>query len=67
MSDEKFEGIKPFNDHGSGCSGHANYMLDCTYTKKEQRDLIIKCLNNYIAEEKKSIENKSKQFEEING
>lgn len=67
MSDEKFEGIKPFNDHGSGCSGHANWMLDCTYTKKEDRDLIIKCLDNYIPKEKKSIENKSKQFEETNG
>lgn len=45
--DKTFEPIKPFNDH-IGCKGHANYMLDCTYERKEDRDLIIKVLDNYI-------------------
>lgn len=67
MSDEKFEGIKPFNDHGSSCQGHANYMLDCTYTKKEDIQLMITCLDNYIPKEKKSIVSNTKQNEEKNG
>ena len=67
MSNDNFPEIKPFNDHGSGCSGHANYMLDCTYTKKEDRELIIKCLDNYIPKEKKSLVNNSKQEEKENG
>ena len=46
--DKTFEPIKPFNDHTS-CQGHANFMLDCTYERKEDRDLIIKVLDNYIS------------------
>lgn len=51
MSDKKFKPIPKFNDHGSSCSGHANVMLDCTYEKQEERNLIIHCLDNYIEEE----------------
>lgn len=42
--------IAPFNDH-SHCQGHANFMLDCTYEKQADRDLIIKVLSNYIENE----------------
>jgi len=53
MSDKKeFEPIPKFNDHGSSCSGHGNFMLDCTYEKQEDRLLIAKCIDNYITEEK---------------
>ena len=41
--------IPKFNDH-SNCQGHANYILDCEYTKKDDIDLIIKVLDNYIGE-----------------
>lgn len=52
MSNKKtFEAIPKLNDHGSSCSGHANYMLDCTYEKQEDRTLIVSCLNNYIEDE----------------
>lgn len=52
MSDkEKFEAIPKFNDHGSACSGHANWMLDCTYENKEDRTLIANCVGNYITDE----------------
>jgi len=47
---KKLEAIPRFNDHGSSCSGHANEMLDCTYEKQEDRNRIIKCLDNYIEE-----------------
>lgn len=39
--------IKAFNDH-QNCKGHENHMLDCEYTKQEERDLIKKCVSNYI-------------------
>lgn len=45
----KLEPIKPFNDH-SNCKGHANYMLDCDYTKQEDRDCLITSVNNYISD-----------------
>lgn len=40
--------IPRFNDHGSTCKGHANWMLDCEYTKQEERDLLVSVLDNYI-------------------
>lgn len=46
-AEKKFEPIKAFNDH-PGCKGHANYMLDCTYEKKEDRDLMMEILTKYI-------------------
>ena len=47
MIKEKLQKIPAFNDHGSNCSGHANFMLDCTYEKQDDRDLIIKIVENY--------------------
>lgn len=44
-----YEKIPSFNDH-SNCKGHANYMLDCEYTSKEERDLLSNTLKNYINE-----------------
>lgn len=54
MSDkeEVFAPIPKFNDHGSACSGHANFMLDCTYEKKEDRELLSRVVDNYITDEK---------------
>ena len=47
--------IEPFKDH-SNCTGHANYMLDCTYEDKEDRDLLSNVLDYYIKDyEEKSI------------
>lgn len=40
--------IPRFNDHGANCKGHGNWMLDCTYEKQEDRDNLIKVLDNYI-------------------
>lgn len=42
--------VKPFNDHGSGCSGHRNTLLDSTYENKEDRDLLITILDRLIKE-----------------
>lgn len=41
-----------FNDHGGTCKGHANYMLDCEYTEKKDRDLLSGVLSHYISDEK---------------
>ena len=30
-----------------GCKGHANWLLDCDYSRKEDRDLLSKILDNY--------------------
>ena len=45
----KYPKFTPFNDH-SNCAGHANFMLDCTYEKEEDRKLIQMVLDNYIEE-----------------
>lgn len=41
-----------FNDHGGACKGHANFMLDCTYEKQDERDLLVSVLSSYIRDEK---------------
>ena len=46
--------IKAFNDH-SNCKGHANFMLDCEYTKKDERDTLEKVLTHYINKYEKVI------------
>lgn len=35
-------------DTCKNCKGHGVEMLDCEYTEKEDRNLLIKVLNNYI-------------------
>ncbi len=42
-----YKAVPRFNDHGSSCKGHANSMLDCEYTKKEERELLIAIIDNY--------------------
>lgn len=49
---EKLKPIPVFNPH-TNCKGHANFMLDCTYEKQEERDLLIKVLENYYGESAK--------------
>ena len=48
---KEYEKIPSFNDHPN-CKGHANFMLDCEYEKKEDRDLLVNCLDNYIEKDK---------------
>lgn len=43
-----------FNDHGSSCKGHANAMLDSEMTTREERDLMIRAINNYVPDENNS-------------
>lgn len=43
--------IKRFNDHGSGCKGHGNWMLDCEFTKQSERDVLASAISNYIAKD----------------
>lgn len=47
--------IPRFNDHGAGCKGHANHMLDCEYERQEDRDVMIKVLDKYIGEYDKEL------------
>ncbi len=47
--------IPRFNDHGAGCKGHANWMLDCTFEKQEERDVMIQTLDHYISRFDKEI------------
>lgn len=49
MPEYKYPKFAPFNDH-QGCKGHANYFLDCSYEKEDDRELIQKVLSNYIEE-----------------
>ena len=45
--------IEKFNDHGSSCKGHKNFMLDCTYEDQKDRDLLTKVIGNHVDEEDK--------------
>ena len=46
--DKEFKPIPRFIPEScKGCKGHGIYMLDCDYTKKEDRDLLSKILDNY--------------------
>lgn len=49
-----YEAVPRFNDHGSNCSGHTNYVLDCDYTKQQDRELLSKVLDNYILQKDKN-------------
>ncbi len=39
---------QPFNDHGSGCKGHQNWMLDSYLDLPEERSAVIKAIDNYL-------------------
>ena len=48
---EKLEPIEKFNDckaRGHTCKGHNNHWLDCTYETQDERDLLVKILDNRI-------------------
>ena len=47
--------IPRFNDHGAGCKGHANHMLDCEYERQEDRDVMINVLDRHIADYERKI------------
>lgn len=52
MKEEKeYKPIPRFNDHGSSCKGHSNSMLDCEYTKKAERDLMVNVIDNYLSKQ----------------
>ena len=50
-----YQVIPKFNDHGSSCQGHKNYILDCEYTNKEEGTLLVKVLDNYLKKDEKVI------------
>ena len=43
---EKIPSFKP--ETCKNCKGHANFMLDCEYETKADRDLLVNVLGNYI-------------------
>jgi hypothetical protein len=45
--EKKLTPIPGFKDH-SNCQGHANWMLDCTFTTQEERDILIAAIDNYL-------------------
>lgn len=48
MNEKQYKPIPRFNDHGASCKGHANAMLDCEYTKQEERDLLKDIIDRYL-------------------
>jgi hypothetical protein len=52
MTEKIYKPIARFNDHGATCKGHANWMLDCEFTKQEERDVMINVLDRLINETK---------------
>lgn len=49
--------IPRFNDHGSGCKGHANAVLDCTFEKDEECATLSNILDHYLANYDKMLGN----------
>ena len=47
---EKLKSYPRFNDHGKDCQKHANWMLDCEFISKEDRDILVKALENAMQE-----------------
>ncbi len=48
--EKTYEKIPPIIPEGcKNCKGHGVEMLDNTYEKKETRDLLVKCVSNYIS------------------
>lgn len=48
----KHKKFAPFNDHGSACKGHGNFMLDSSLESEEDREVLIRAIGNYLPEEK---------------
>ena len=48
--EKTYEKVPSFNPH-SNCQGHGIYVLDCEYEDKEDRELLVRCLDNYIVNE----------------
>lgn len=51
MEEKKYKPIPRFNDHGSGCKGHGNFMLDSTLETEADRQAVIRALDNRISKD----------------
>ena len=50
MEEKQYEKIPRFvPDTCKNCKGHGVAMLDCEYEKKEDRELLVKVIDNYLA------------------
>lgn len=45
--EKRYSLVKSFNDHPN-CKGHANAVLDDTFERKEERELLSNILDNYM-------------------
>lgn len=41
----EFKAIPRFNNHGATCKGHSNFMLDCEFISKNDRESMIKAID----------------------
>ncbi len=44
----EFKPIPSFNPH-TNCKGHGMSFLECEYTKQEERDLLVRIIDNYLS------------------
>lgn len=51
--------IPRFNNHGSGCSNHQNWMLDCEFTNEDDRAIMRLVLDRKIAQLEREINEKN--------
>ncbi len=62
MTETKYAPVPRFvEDSHKGCKGHGNHMLDCDYTKQEDRDLLVSILDDRIAQYEKDIATSEKR------
>ena len=47
--EKKYPKVPAFNNCPLTCKGHANYMLDNEFETKEDRDLLVRVIDNYLS------------------
>ena len=57
MEEKQLKPIPKFRPHGAECKNCGNWMLDCEYTRQEERDNLIRCINNYLDEKQLETQN----------
>lgn len=48
MAEKLLKKVPRFNDHGSACHGHQNWMLDCEFERQSERDVLARAIDNYL-------------------
>lgn len=57
----KYPSFPRLNDHGVGCKGHGNWMLDNDLSKSDDREVLVRAIDNYLPKNEKVSNQKKEQ------